>query len=356
MKVGKGAVISVAKYLAALGLAVFLMFWVFQNIEWATFRQKFDEVDYSWVLLSMLISFSSYIARAYRWVLLINPFGYQLKTSRALVAVFIGYMANLVLPRIGEVSRCAILKRNDDIPIPLSVGTVITERIFDLIVFILVFLVTLILEFDLLAAFFLRVLENTKNIEVYLYSLLAVSVIGGLLMLFYRRQLWAKFKKTSLSDKVIAFGKQLWEGLLSFKKVENKIGFIVSTLTIWVAYFFMTFVITFAVAETSELGVVAGLSLLAGAGVAMIIPVQGGFGTYHYIVSLLLTFYGIAELTGTFFATLLHTSQVVTQVIAGVASLLISFLITKKSHDTNRGKNQEATRAAANGTSVEAAR
>lgn len=356
MALNKRTALSVVQYVAALSLAIFLMYWVFQNVEWQKFKEKFYEVDYSWVYLSMMLSFSSYIARAYRWVLLINPFGYQLKTSRALVAVFIGYMANLVLPRIGEVTRCAILKKNDDIPVPLSIGTVVTERVFDLIIFLGLFLITLILEFDLLIAFFGRLLENTPDLRIYFYILLGLAVVTGAFTLIFWNTVVATFHKLPFAEKVLTIGQQLLDGFLSFRKVENKVGFIISTLVIWAAYYFMTYVIMFSIAETSTLGIVAGLSLLAGAGVAMIIPVQGGFGTYHAIIALLLTFYGVEELTGKFFAALLHTSQVVTQVVAGLTCLVISFLLTKKTHDSNSRKDPKATGIASNSQGVETAR
>ncbi|MEL7145802.1 MAG: lysylphosphatidylglycerol synthase transmembrane domain-containing protein [Bacteroidota bacterium] len=355
MALKKGAVQSIIKYLGAPALSIFLMYWVFRKFEWQEFRAKIDEVDYFWVYLSMVLSFSSYIARAYRWTLLINPLGYQLKTWRALIAVFIGYMANLVLPRLGEVSRCAILKKNDNIPVPLSIGTVVTERVFDLIIFAGLFVITLALEFDLLVAFFSRLMENTPDFRLYFYIFLGVFGLAGLLGLVYRKTIVAAFHKLPFADKVKGIGQQLWDGFLSFKKVEKKVGFIVSTLVIWLAYYLMTYVIIFSIAETSSLGIVAGLSLLAGAGVAMIIPVQGGFGTYHAIISLLLTFYGIDELVGTFFATLLHTSQVVTQVVAGITCLLITFFLTKRANDRNSKKDQESSGFTSGGQRVETA-
>ena len=355
MTFSKGAVISVIKYIVALGISIFLMYWVFQNVEWRQFKEKMNLVDYRWVYLSMLLSFSSYIARAYRWTLLINPFGYRLKTSRALLAVFIGYMANLVLPRLGEVSRCAILKKNDQIPIPLSIGTVVTERVFDLIVFAGVFLITLVLEFDLLMAFFGRLLENTPDLSLVIYVLGAIAVVSVISLVTFWKGFVVIFQRMPFAQKIGSIGIQLWQGFMSFKNVENKAGFVISTLVIWVAYYFMTYVITFSIGETSSLGIVAGLSLLAGAGVAMIIPVQGGFGTYHAIITLLLTFYGIEELTGTFFATLLHTSQVVTQVIAGLICLLITFFLTKNAHDPNREQDQKTTGITPDSRKVETA-
>lgn len=334
--------IDVAKYLIALSISILLLYLVFQKVDWQDFFEKFNTVDYSWVLFSMTLSFTSYIARAYRWVLLINPFGYQLKTSRSTIAVFIGYLANLALPRLGEVTRCAVLKENDDIPIPLSFGTVITERIFDLIMLIILFLITMVLEFDILYAFFQQVLEFVPDLSILIYSLTGFIVVSATLIFLLRKRLIRWITNLVFYQKISGFVRQLWDGFLSFKQVENKVGFILSTVTIWVVYFLMTYVITFSMAETESLGVLAGMTMLVGAGVALIIPVQAGFGTYHFIITLLLTFYGIEKETGRFFATLLHTSQIITILLFGALSLIISFFIKKGLHDQNRRENTTA--------------
>ncbi len=340
MGLGKINLTDIVKYLLALSIAVSLLFWVFQKVDWEDFIEKIYLVDYSWVLFSMLLSFTSYIARAYRWTLLINPFGHQLKTSRSLIAVFIGYLANLALPRLGEVTRCAILKKNDGIPVPLSFGTVITERIFDLFMLIILFVITFFLEFEVLTAFFKQIFEYVpEGITQLLYISGGAFLVFSLVIFFFRKRLLAWAKRLPFSQKIIGFILQLWDGFLSFRKIENKVGFILSTIVIWVVYFLMTYVITFSMTETQSLGIVAGMTMLVGAGVALIIPVQAGFGTYHAIITLLLVFYGVEKETGRFFATLLHTSQIVTILFFGALSLIISFFIKRSIHDKDREQN-----------------
>lgn len=331
--------VAIAKYLIALSIALLLLYWVFQQVNWHDFIEKIYSVNYSWVILSMALSFTSYVARAYRWILLINPFGYNLKTRRSLIAVFIGYLANLALPRLGEVTRCAVLKKNDNIPVPLSFGTVITERIFDLIMLIVLFMITFILEFDVLYAFFGQIIEYAPNLSTLLTVFTSVLLLLSVLTFLLRKKLKFWVKSLPFSKKLIGFIQQLWEGFLSFRKVENKIGFILSTVVIWVVYFLMTYVITFSMIETESLGIIAGMTMLVGAGVALIIPVQGGFGTYHAIITLLLAFYGIDKETGRFFATLLHTSQIVTILFFGTLSLIISFFIKRSTHDQDGEQN-----------------
>ena len=170
--------------------------------------------------------------------------------------------------------------------------------------------------------------------------------ISATLIILFRKRLIRWITSLKFYQKISGFVRQLWDGFLSFKQVENKAGFILSTITIWVVYFLMTYVITFSMVETESLGILAGMTMLVGAGVALIIPVQAGFGTYHFIITLLLTFYGIEKETGRFFATLLHTSQIITILLFGALSLIISFFIKKGFHDQN-GKENTTTESTA---------
>jgi hypothetical protein len=122
-------------------------------------------------------------------------------------------------------------------------------------------------------------------------------------------------------------------GLSSVKKVENKTGFVLSTIGIWISYFLMSYVVFFALGETSSLGLGAGLSILAAAGVAMAIPVQGGIGTYHTLISGVLILYGVESTTSLFFATLLHTSQLIMIITVGGISVLITAIIAKQRNE-----------------------
>ncbi len=337
MKFSKSSFLSILKYIITLSVAAGLLWTVFRKVDWEEFADNLLKVDYSWVIASMILSSTSYLARAYRWTLLINPFGYRLKTGRALLGVFTGYLVNLALPRVGEVTRCAVLNKNDGIPIPLSIGTVVTERIFDLLMLIVFFGLTFIFEFDILYRFFEELFSKIQNPENLIYIVLGIGLVMIVIYLLFRKAINRFLSNSTLAKKIITFIKGLWQGFLSFKKIENKIGFIVSTILIWIAYFLMTYLITFSMPETENLGVLASMSMLVGAGVALAIPVQGGFGTYHLIITILLTFYGLHEKDGTFFATLLHTSQIIVTFLFGVISIIISLLIKRRSNAKHAG-------------------
>ena len=324
----KGRIRAILQYSISLVVAFFLLYLAFRNIEWSDFQEKLDSVSYNWVYLSIVLSIIAFIARAYRWNLLIEPLGFKLTTGRTLLAVMIGYLVNLAVPRAGEITRCAILKKNDEVPVATSIGTVVTERIFDLIVLIILLGAGFILEFEKLMQFFTEIFEYV-NINILLI-LIGITGVGGILVLMYLRRIDKFLLRMPFYVKIRGFLRELIDGFLSFRKIKNKFGFLFSTLLIWVMYFYMSYVMIYALPETSGLNYLAGLSMLVGAGIALSIPVQGGFGTYHAIVSSLLLLYGIEKTTGVFFATLLHTSQIVTIAIFGGISLLISVFVSKK--------------------------
>jgi uncharacterized protein (TIRG00374 family) len=278
------------------------------------------------------LAVSSHYLRAYRWNLLIEPLGYQnLKTSRTFLAVMVGYFANLFIPRMGEITRCGILKKTDDVAITSSFGTVIAERLLDMLILIFLIFFGFLVQYNKLANFMqTHFMGNQKNIMHYatigLIVLVVLSFIVITIFIVFREQL----RRNPLILKIRGILRELAEGLVSIRSIKNKWGFWLSTLLIWLFYYLMAYIVFFAIPETSNLSPLAGLSVLIMGGLGMSAPVQGGFGTYHIFVSSILALYGIAPEDGKFFAFLLHTSQFLTVLLVGAISFVISLLLTKK--------------------------
>ena len=330
MEQKKSRIKAILQYGISLLIAAALLYFVFKNVDWQTFLEKLSQVNYNWVWLSITLSLIAFVVRAYRWNILIQPLRFKLQTRRTLLAVMVGYLVNLALPRAGELSRCAILKRNDDVPLASSFGTVVTERIFDLIMLILLLGLAFLLEFDKLLIFFSNVLAYSTVSSSTLVILGVIGILAILVSFLLYKKIDQYLMRHSIYIKIRELLRDVVAGLLSFRKIENKVGFIISTVVIWVLYFYMSFVVIYALPETSGLTHLAGLAMLVGAGIALSIPVQGGFGTYHVIVSSLLLLYGIEETTGVFFATLLHTSQIATIAVFGAISMLITIFVKKR--------------------------
>lgn len=316
--------LSVLKIVASVGIAALLLFLVFRNVAWADFWQKAREVDFTWVLISIALSVVAYVARAYRWNILLKPLGYNLNTSRTTLAVLIGYLANLALPRLGEITRCGVLNRNDNVPVPDALGTVVVERIIDVLTLFLLIIISLTIEYDRLLNFLSDAFGGLSLSYGSIIVILLVGFIGFAIgFLFVKKQLRS-------GGKLSAILKGFINGLLSLRSISNPVGFILSTLIIWVVYFFMSYIIVFSHPDTSHLGLSAGLMLLITGGIALSIPVQSGFGTYHGMIAGMLLLYTIDTNTGIFLATLLHTSQIVAVAIFGTIALIISFIIRRK--------------------------
>lgn len=307
------------KVLLSVGLAVIILYFVFQKIDPDEFIAKASEVNYSWVVLSMAVSLLGYILRSYRWKLQLEPLGYSPTTFRMFLAVMSGYLANLLLPRLGEVTRCGVLYKSDRIPVSTSFGTVITERIVDVLALGLIILLGFAVQSDQLLSF----IEKTVNLD-YNWGLILViflTVMGVGAFVFFK---WIFPSET----KVGLFSRNLWAGLISLKDVKLT-QFTLVTVGIWVVYFLMTYLVVFSMEETSGLDWRAGISILAAGVIAFVLPVQSGFGTFQVLVAAMLSLYGIDQTTGVFFATLLHGSQLLAVLIYGLVAVVLSVFVKR---------------------------
>ena len=225
------------------------------------------------------------------------------------------------------------MKKNDDVNMSVSLGSVVAERIVDLMGLIIVISLGLMLQFDRLSGFMHDFMLDKSgavqmsNSALQLIVGLGVVVVITLLVLWWLR---ARIKRLPIYFKLRAFAVELADGFTSVLKLQNKPGFWISTLLIWVFYFAMAYVVVFALPSTSQLGLLAGLSILIMGGLAMSAPVQGGFGTYHLFVSAILVLYGIPNNDGLFFATLLHSSQTLSILAFGGLSFIISLRLKKR--------------------------
>jgi glycosyltransferase 2 family protein len=333
---------SILRYLVTLIIAIALLLYVFRDINLQVLWAKMKEADLTFVYISIAMSLVSHFFRGYRWTLLLNPLGYRLGSFRAFIAVMVGYFANLLVPRLGEVTRCAILKKTDNIPIPASLGSVISERILDLIILLLLIAATFFIEFSTLKDFLYEQLHSAYegfNLGNFLIgaSLIVLIFVAGIYLILRNKVF---IRSLGVYKKLRPMAYELINGLNSIRKLKNKSGFFLATIVIWILYYTMSYVIVFSFPATSGLGLAAGLSILMAGGLGMTAPVQGGIGTYHAFVSGVLILYGISKEDGLLFATLLHTSQFISILLFGGLSFLISLLLKK---DPNENARQNIT-------------
>ncbi|MEC7857863.1 MAG: lysylphosphatidylglycerol synthase transmembrane domain-containing protein [Bacteroidota bacterium] len=301
----------------SLALGCFLIYIVFDKIDLKSFYAKLSEVNYSWIYLSMFISIFEHVLRGYRWNLLMRTPKTNLSTYVTTNVMIVSYFFALFIPRFNDFIRCYLISKTNNIKVSTSLGTVVSERIFDLISLFLILLIFIVLEFELFYSFlkeyvFVNITLNLTNILVLLFAVIMVFILIRYL---------SKNSKM-FSEKFEEFK----TGFFSVGNIYKNKAFIVSTVLLWVIYFLMGYVIFFSFNETSSLGINAGFAVLIAGSIGMIVPVNAGIGAYHFLVASILISYNINYESGLFFATLLHTSQIICLAILGVFSSIILFL------------------------------
>ena len=294
-----------------------MIYIVFDKIDLKSFYAKLSEINYSWIYFSMFISIFEHVLRGYRWNLLMRTPKTNLSTYVTTNVMIVSYFFALFIPRFNDFIRCYLISKTNNIKVSTSLGTVVSERIFDLISLFLILLIFIVLEFELFYSFlkeyvFINITLNPTNILILLSAVIIVFI------------LIRYFSKNSkmFSEKFEEFK----AGFFSVGNIYKNKAFIVSTVLLWVIYFLMGYVIFFSFNETSSLGINAGFAVLIAGSIGMIVPVNAGIGAYHFLVASILISYNINYESGLFFATLLHTSQIICLAILGIFSSIILFL------------------------------
>lgn len=325
---------SVLKYLLLLGIGALFLYLAFKGQDTNKLISDLVTADYRWVLASTLACLSSHVFRALRWNMLIRPLGHQPRLRNTFAAVMIGYLANLALPRLGEVSKCAALSKAEKIPANQLIGTMLVERVFDFLMLLLVTALTLVVEFDRIADFTYRIASQQFNGGAAKLPFYALSFILMLFALFGIGFLIRK-GKAAIPQRIVNFWNGVKNGLLSVRNIRSKKTFLVYSAMIWVLYLLSTYLCFFGLSATSHLGIGAALSTLFFGSIGMTLPVQGGIGTYHYMVAQGLTAYFIDKTDGLAYATIIHSSQTLVILIIGSISLVSLMIFSKK---TSHGK------------------
>ena len=316
----------VVSLVVALGI-----FWLlYKDISFDHLKEALIQTSFFWITVSVIVSLLGYWIRAWRWKLLIEAGeNRNLSTLRVFWALMFGYLINLIVPRAGEVGRCGALKRTNSIPMGSLFGTVVVERTVDMVCM----LVTVLLAFLLERAVFLDLLDRLISVEQlkqgliewlpYLISFLLV--ISGVVYWLYLR-----LRSSNRFLQFRQFLRQFVRGIQSVAALDNPTAFWISTLSIWIIYYGMMYFVAIAIPSTASLDPSSVLMVMVMGTIGMVVPVQGGIGTFHALVAFILLFYGIPEEEGKIFAMIVHGSQVLTIFIIGLVSLGILAKLTWK--------------------------
>ena len=289
------------------------------------------------------MGYAAVISRGYRWLLLLEPIGYKPRVWSSIHAVGFGYMFNIFVPRGGELGRCGVMSKAENIPADKLLGTVILERVIDFVFLILVVGLAFVLNIDE----FFKILNTDIEIEgattnptqfdlildlilgyikIGFIGLAAAGTAFGLILIIF-------FREKVINHPKFEVVRKLWigikEGFASIKKLDKKGQFIAHSVFIWAMYYLMVYICFLSLPETANLTVSDGFFIMMAASLGIVIPAPGGIGSYHYLVTLALVVIGLDKSIGFSFATIVHTSQTIMLLSAGLIGL-VYFSFTRK--------------------------
>ena len=324
------------KYTLLLGISGALMWYAVRGQDLSRIGHYIRTAKYSWLLLTTVLSTLGYFSRAYRWQM-------QLTASRTPApfwpvyhAMMVGYLANLVLPRAGEVIRCSVLRRTSGVPVQVALGTVVTERVIDVLMLLALLGATLALDFTTFWAFATdKLLGGQYDALARNRTPLLLAAIGGLILLaaagYTLVRNLERLRQHRLFNKAVIFVKGLLAGVFSVLRLENKGLFLLHTLFTWGVYYLLDYLAFFCFPETYDLGARAGLAVLTFGAFGMAAPVAGGIGPFHVLVQGILLAYGVSKEAGIAYALVVHGAQTLLVVVLGGISFVAVAALDKGS-------------------------
>ncbi len=297
-----------------LGLGI--LWWMYRGTNWSDFgHYVLHEMNWWWMLLSLAFGILPQMARAWRWKMALEPLGEHPRRTSCIDAIFMSYAASLVIPRVGEVTRCGTLKTADGVSFTKSLGTVVTERLVDSLLMLLFTGIAFLLQLPM----FLRFLKETNtNIGDLLYRFTGtgyivtfICLVAALIAGFVAIRRFSFFKKGR------AMLRDMWEGVLSLRNVSYLQLYLFYSVLIWVGYFLHFYIAFFSFDFTAHLSIGAAFLIFCVGTFAVLVPTPNGAGPWHFAVKTMLVLYGVAETQAIMFALTVHTIQPALVVLLG---------------------------------------
>ncbi|MGN6247152.1 MAG: lysylphosphatidylglycerol synthase transmembrane domain-containing protein [Ginsengibacter sp.] len=333
----KRKIISILKYLAFLGVGVFLTWWQISKMtpgQKLQFKESLLHANYIYLLPVFIITILGHISRAVRWKILIEPMGYDPKTSNTFYAVMVGYLANTFLPRVGEIIRCTSLSKYENIPTTKLIGTILVERIFDLLCYFILIIITFLIQIQTVSDFIKEKLHNIFSIKsqfpVWLIILVVLVVFAILLLL--AKWIFTRYRDHHYIVKLKGFHIGLKEGYSTILHLKKRKKFIGHSIFIWACYLFEIYIGFSALNATSSLGIGAAFSVLSLATLAMIVS-PGGLGAFPLGVQEVLLIYNVDNI---FFGWLMWGVTTGIVIVVGIISFGLLIYQNKRKYEKER--------------------
>ena len=312
------------KIFLPISIGLFCIYYSFKDINFLDFKELFIGLDYIWILFGLFLGALSHISRSYRWKFLVDPLGYKLGIKNSILSVFAAYLINYTIPRAGDVARASIISNYEKIPFEKLIGTIIAERIVDMICISVLILISLLYEFERISEKIITLLSsvNFDNFLIFLITIFLIIFLAFIIL-----------KKFKFHKKFSNFLTGLKSGLTVIMRMEQKFAFIAHSIFIWLMYVFMFYVTSFAFSDlhgTNFFHLLISFTLAA----LSIMFSNGGIGIYPLAVEESLYWYGIEAVNGLAFGWVMWLSQTIMVIIFGGLSLFIlPFINTSNSRN-----------------------
>ena len=325
------------KLLLPVLLGGVILYWMYRDFDFKRIESvMLYDMDWTWMLLSLPFGITAQLFRGIRWRQTLEPVGERPRLSTCVNSIFLSYAASLVVPRIGEFTRCGVLSRCDGVSFPKALGTVVTERAIDTLLVMLITGLTLLAQMRIFGSFFQSTGTSLDsilcNFSATGYIVTAVCAVAILVLLHFL------LKRLAIYNKVKATLSGIWQGMISLRSVKNIPLFIILTLGIWGSYFLHYYLTFFCFEFTSGLGLMCGLATFVVGSIAVIVPTPNGAGPWHFAVKTMLLIYGATAIScrritadeALSFVLIVHTIQTMLVVLLGVAAWIMIGLKEKR--------------------------
>ena len=321
---------NLLKIVMPLTLGGAILYWMYRDFDFQMVRHvMLHEMNWTWMLLSFPFGILAQAMRGWRWKQTLDPIGEHPRHSTAVNAVFLSYAVSLVIPRIGEFTRCGVLKRWEGISFSKALGTVVTERAVDTLIVMFYSGLILLIEMSVFGTFFRKTGTSLDHIlssfSLTGYLVTAICGVAALVLLHLL------LKNLSIYNKVKTTLGGIWEGVLSLRGIKNLPLYLFFSVGIWVCYFLHYYLTFFCFDLTQDLGLGCALVSFVVANFAVIVPTPNGAGPWHFAIKTMLILYGVADAQALYFVLIVHSVQTMLVVLLGVwAWLRLSFTPKKQ--------------------------
>ncbi|GAB3539629.1 lysylphosphatidylglycerol synthase transmembrane domain-containing protein [Spirosoma fluminis] len=333
-----------ARQILPILLAIGLLWYVLKDVPLAQLAEQFHRANYRWLFIVAGLTSLYFIVRPLRWRLTLQALGYHPSFFRTTVALLAGTMASMIVPGAGELTRCGTLQRTDGVPLAQSLGSVVAERVIDVIMLIVLVGLTFLFEFKRVGQYITNLLtpvasrftpEGKSGINLLISGLLLLAISIALIFWLVKTK---AFQEHRWVVRAVAIGRNIGKGFLSIRQLKRPKLFIALTIGSYVLSFSITYALFFASAQTVFLPPTAALTVLTVSSLGgLAVPTQGGLGTYHFLVSRVLILYGMKETDSVIVATFMHAIGFgINLLLSSVSFLIIPFLLKHRSTQLNK--------------------